>query len=95
MEKLISSGEADSFDLVFIDADKGQYDTYYENALVLLKKNGIVAVDNTLWHGKVLGESTNQSTIAIQSLNQKLREDIRVSSVMLPIADGLTLCRKR
>eukprot|EP00931_Biecheleriopsis_adriatica_P107515 TRINITY_DN81854_c0_g1_i1.p1 TRINITY_DN81854_c0_g1~~TRINITY_DN81854_c0_g1_i1.p1 ORF type:complete len:274 (+),score=51.33 TRINITY_DN81854_c0_g1_i1:10-831(+) len=84
------------FDLVFIDADKVNYDAYYEKALALLNQNGIVAVDNTLWGGRVLQPEDEQDadTRAIVSLNKKLHADKRVDISMLSIADGLTLARK-
>eukprot|EP01012_Entosiphon_sulcatum_P024759 TRINITY_DN299_c0_g3_i1.p2 TRINITY_DN299_c0_g3~~TRINITY_DN299_c0_g3_i1.p2 ORF type:complete len:277 (+),score=63.17 TRINITY_DN299_c0_g3_i1:46-831(+) len=93
---LHDAGEEGTFDLVFIDANKSQYDAYYERALRLLRVGGVVAVDNVLWHGKVVwpAEEHDEDTRAIVSLNDKIRADTRVSATMLGIADGLTLCRK-
>jgi predicted O-methyltransferase YrrM len=92
-ELLATPGEAESYDLAFIDADKTGYDMYYELSLKLLKKGGIVAVDNVLWHGDVLAPK-DADTQAIVDLNAKIKKDSRVSATMLPIADGLYLCRK-
>jgi len=95
LKNMIESGEAGTYDFVFIDADKNNYDQYYEHSLTLLKPGGIVAVDNVFWHGKVIDESvTDPDTIAIRVLNQKISIDKRVDISMLPIADGLTLARK-
>ncbi|QJI41555.1 methyltransferase domain-containing protein [Pseudomonas sp. ADAK2] len=84
------------FDLVFIDADKANYPSYLEHALRLLRVGGLAVFDNTLWSGRVL-ESNPESadTRAIQALNRALKDDARVDLSLLPIGDGLTLCRKR
>lgn len=84
------------FDLVFIDADKANYPSYLEHALRLLRVGGLAVFDNTLWSGRVL-ESNPESadTRAIQALNLALKNDARVDLSLLPIGDGLTLCRKR
>ena len=98
MDELLQSGHQETFDLVFVDADKGNYDNYYEKGLQLLKKNGVVAVDNTLWHGRLTDDenlANDPTSQAIHALNKKIHEDARVSISMLGIADGLTLCRKR
>lgn len=88
--------EGQSFDLVFIDADKENYDGYYEESLKLLRPGGLIALDNTLWDGRVLDESNQEpSTVAIRKLNRKLATDERVDLCFLPFADGLTVCRKR
>ena len=90
-----TSGQRGSFDLVFIDADKVGYDCYYEAALVLVRKGGVIAVDNVLWGGKVLNPAKDDAdTNAIVALNEKIKGDSRVSATMLPIADGCYLCRK-
>ena len=96
METLLCKGEAGTFDLVFIDADKSNYMVYYEIGLQLLRPGGIVAIDNTLWHGKVLQpeEDRDGDTKAICAINEFVHKDTRVSITMLSIADGLTLCRK-
>jgi caffeoyl-CoA O-methyltransferase len=84
-----------SFDLVFVDADKHNYKTYYEHALRLLRKGGVVAVDNVLWHGKAERPPAGDAESAvIHVLNNLIRADARVSAFMLGIADGVYLCRK-
>lgn len=85
-----------TFDYAFIDADKANYDAYYERCLELVRVGGLVAVDNTLWDGKVADPSvTDADTAGIRGLNAKLHADDRVSLCFLPFADGLTLCVKR
>ena len=96
LDALIESGRESTFDFAFIDADKPNYDSYYERCLRLLRIGGVVAVDNVLWTGRVADESYNdESTLAIRALNTKIQQDERVSNVMLPIGDGLTLATKR
>lgn len=96
MDDLIEQGEAGTFDFAFIDADKSNYDNYYERALVLLRKGGVVAIDNVLWSGAVVDDSRqDDDTRAIRALNQKIHDDERVDVNMLPIGDGLTLAVKR
>jgi len=97
MQKLLDSGLTGQVDLVFIDADKTNYDTYYELALQLLKPNGVIAVDNVLWHGEILKPAAQHDpdTKAIVTLNEKIKHDDRVEGVMLGIADGVYLVRKR
>lgn len=96
MAELERSGHSESFDLIFIDADKANYLAYLEHALVLLRSGGVLLFDNTLWSGRVL-ETLPESadTQAIQTLNRRLKNDPRVDLSLLPIGDGLTLCRKR
>lgn len=85
-----------SYDFAFIDADKSSYDTYYEQALVLLRPGGLVAIDNTLWSGWVADAARNdKDTEALRVLNRKIHDDERVDAVLLSVGDGLTLCRKR
>jgi len=88
--------EPGQFDLIFIDADKANYPHYLEHALRLLRVGGLAVFDNTLWSGRVL-ESAPESadTRAIQALNRALKDDARVDLSLLPLGDGLTLCRKR
>ncbi len=84
-----------TFDYAFIDADKANYDAYYEACLELVRPGGVIAIDNTLWDGKVADEAvTDADTVAIRALNQKIHSDSRVSLSFLPFADGLTLVRK-
>jgi O-methyltransferase len=86
---------AGSFDYAFIDADKSNYDAYYEKCLQLVRRGGLIAIDNTLWDGKVADPGvTDADTVAIRALNAKLFSDKRVSLSFLPFADGLTLARK-
>ncbi len=96
LETLRSLPRAPLVDLSFIDADKEGYRAYYEEILPRTRPNGLILFDNVLWFGRVLdGDSTNTDARAIQELNDFLVTDVRVESVMLPIADGLTICRKR
>jgi predicted O-methyltransferase YrrM len=84
------------FDLIFIDADKANYPSYLEHALRLLRVGGLAVFDNTLWSGRVLESNPDSAdTRAIQALNRALKGDARVDLSLLPIGDGLTLCRKR
>ncbi|PMY40735.1 SAM-dependent methyltransferase [Pseudomonas sp. GW456-L14] len=84
------------FDLIFIDADKANYPVYLESALRLLRVGGLAVFDNTLWSGRVLEENPqSEDTRAIQALNRALKDDPRVDLSLLPLGDGLTLCRKR
>lgn len=95
MKQLLAEGQAGTFDYAFIDADKGQYDLYYEMSLQLVRSGGLIAVDNTLWDGKVADPAvTDSDTVAIRELNKKLFVDQRISLSFLPFADGLTLARK-
>jgi O-methyltransferase len=85
-----------SVDLAFIDADKAGYPVYYESALALLRPGGLIVVDNTLYFGRVLDEAaTDPETAGVRALNGILRRDERVDISMLPMADGITLARKR
>jgi caffeoyl-CoA O-methyltransferase len=96
LEVLLAEGRDGSFDLCFIDADKQNYDTYYEQALRLVRPGGLIAVDNVLWSGRVADESVqDDDTKAMRTFNEKLSTDERVSLAMVPIADGVTLARKR
>jgi caffeoyl-CoA O-methyltransferase len=84
-----------TFDLAFIDAEKTEYDAYYELILPRMRQNGLILFDNMLWGGRLgKGEIKEASGQAIDALNRKLAADKRVESVLLPIADGLHLCRK-
>lgn len=96
LNQLLAGGHAGTFDYVFIDADKANYDAYYELGLKLLRPGGLVVIDNTLWDGKVADPAvTDPDTAAIRALNAKLPTDERVSLSFLPFADGLTLALKR
>jgi len=96
LETLRSLPATPQFDIAFIDADKPNYRGYYEEILTRLRPNGLVLFDNVLWMGRVLDETTSdESTRAIQALNDFLPTDQRVEVVMLAISDGLTIVRKR
>ena len=83
------------FDLVFIDADKENYIHYYEDAIQLVKKNGLIIIDNVLWHGEVADDSKQDKyTNIIRSFNQLIKKDNRVQKNIIPIGDGLTICVK-
>jgi caffeoyl-CoA O-methyltransferase len=83
------------FDIVFIDADKPNYEAYYEAVLPLLADNGLVIADNVLWSGRVVEPDGDESTQAIKAFNEHVRSDDRVVSVMLTVRDGMTLVQKR
>lgn len=95
LKAMVEASEGESFDFVFIDADKANYDEYYEYALKLLRRGGLIAIDNVLWSGSVV-DSTDQSadTVAIRAINQKIHDDVRVDATLLPVGDGLTLALK-
>lgn len=96
LSELIARGQAGSFDMAFIDADKENYQVYYERALQLLRPRGLILVDNVLWHGRVIdAASDDEETEAIRRFNAKLLGDERISLSMLPVGDGLTLALKR
>lgn len=95
LQTLLDDGAEKSFDFIFIDADKQNYIKYYEMALRLLRKGGIIAIDNTLWSGAVADpENIEPGTRAIRRFNDMLRDDDRVSQSLLTIGDGLTLILK-
>jgi caffeoyl-CoA O-methyltransferase len=86
----------ESFDFAFIDADKGNYRRYYEEILKRLRPKGLILIDNVLWNGEVLNAANRTSdTRTIRELNDFIPSDDRVDAVMLPISDGLTICRKK
>jgi predicted O-methyltransferase YrrM len=96
LDNLIAQGESDSFDFAFIDADKSNYDRYYEQALQLVRKGGIIAIDNVFWSGRVAdADTTDNRTKIIRSLNAKIQQDERVNISIIPIGDGLTLAMKK
>lgn len=96
LDQLIEQGESNSFDFVFIDADKQNYTHYYERALSLARRGGLILIDNVLWSGRVAdAKNHDQSTEAIRKLNQTIYIDPRVSISLIPLSDGLTLVRKR
>ena len=96
LDGLIADGQAGSFDLAFIDADKENYNGYVERALNLLRPGGLMLVDNVLWDGAVADpERQDADTKAIRALNSALHHDPRVTLSLVPVGDGLTLARKR
>jgi caffeoyl-CoA O-methyltransferase len=96
LDALVADGQAGSFDLAFIDADKTNYLAYYERTLVLLRRGGLLLVDNTLWGGAVADpEDSEPDTVALRHFNETLHADERVELSLVPIGDGLTLALKR
>ena len=96
LDSLQRLADGEVFDFVFIDADKGNYASYFESSLERLEPDGLIAVDNTLWSGRVLDPSDRTSdTQAIKSFNDMVAGDRRVEALILPIGDGMTLIRRR
>ena len=96
LKAMIAAGESGAYDFAFIDADKTNYDTYYEYALKLLRAGGLIAIDNVLWNGAVIDpRDQTPDTKALRNLNDKIASDKRVTASLVPIGDGLTLARKR
>lgn len=96
LDALIDDNEEEGFDFAFIDADKENYSPYYERCLQLIRPGGVILVDNVLWNGAVVDESKQDvDTLAIRQFNQKLHHDDRVDLSLLPLADGITIARKR
>lgn len=96
LDALLAGGGEATYDFGFIDADKGGYADYYERLLRLLRPGGLIAVDNTLWDGRVAEAGNDEpDTLAIRAFNERLRDDERVDLSLVPIGDGLTLARKR
>jgi predicted O-methyltransferase YrrM len=82
------------FDMIFIDADKMNYKEYYERSLKLINKNGLIIVDNVLWHGEVADENNlDKYTVNIRKFNEYVSNDKRVEQVIIPLGDGMTVCR--
>lgn len=96
LDRRLEAGEAGSYDFAFIDADKTNYLGYYERCLRLLRAGGLMAIDNTLWSGRVADkENAQPDTVALRHFNVVLHEDERIDLSLVPIGDGLTLARKR
>jgi predicted O-methyltransferase YrrM len=96
LDGLLGGGQAGAFDFAFIDADKGNYDAYYERALELVRPGGLICIDNVLWSGRVADPAVeDEDTASIRALNRKLHGDERVALSLVPVADGLTLALKR
>ena len=82
------------FDMIFIDADKMNYKEYYERSLKLINKNGLIIVDNVLWHGEVADENNlDKYTVSIRKFNEYVSNDKRVEQIIIPLGDGMTICR--
>jgi len=96
LDGLLADGLAGTFDMAFVDADKANYDAYYERCLELVPSGGLIMIDNVLWGGAVIDEGdTSEDTEAIRALNVKMGTDERIDMALLPVGDGLTLARKR
>lgn len=96
LDALLAEGAADTFDFAFIDADKVNYRHYYERTLELVRPGGLIAIDNVLWSGAVADPAdTDEDTVAIRELNAFLHHDERIDLSLIPLADGLTLARRR
>jgi caffeoyl-CoA O-methyltransferase len=95
LDRLLASGQAETFDFAFIDADKENYWAYYERSLQLIRPGGLIAIDNVLWSGRVADpQERDLSTQSIRNFNRQLLADSRVTISLVPIADGLTLALK-
>jgi predicted O-methyltransferase YrrM len=95
LDRLIAEGAAGSFDMAFIDADKANYSNYYDCAFELVRRGGLIAIDNVFWDGKPIDPAaTDVDTEAIRALNLKIHADSRVAISMIPLGDGLTLACK-
>lgn len=96
LDSLLTAGETGRYDFAYIDADKPNYDAYYERLLRLIRTNGLITIDNVLWGGDVADpQVTDESTAALRALNEKIGRDTRVDASLLPIGDGLMVVRKR
>lgn len=96
LKDLLDIGQANSYDLAFLDADKRNYAHYYELLLQLTRLGGLVIIDNVLWHGKVANlQENDKRTESLRNLNKFILHDSRVDISMVPIGDGMTLCRKK
>jgi O-methyltransferase len=96
LDALLAEGGADSFDFAFVDADKAEYPAYYDRLIRLVRPGGVILWDNVFWGGQVISAEIDDPDVrGIRELNELLAADERVSLVMLPIADGVTLLRRR
>ena len=83
------------FEMIFIDADKENYKNYYDQSIELLNKDGLIIIDNVLWHGEVVDETKNDKfTTNIRDFNKYVKNDSRTEQIIMPLGDGLTVCRK-
>ena len=93
LKKFLQAGK--KFDLIFIDADKGNYKNYYELSLNLINEKALIIFDNVLWHGEVFRKNvTDEQTNIMREFNKYIKDDNRVEKIILPLGDGLTICRK-
>ena len=96
LDQLVAGGQEATYDFAFVDADKAGYDAYYERLLRLVRPGGLIVFDNMLWGGDVLDtDPSDEDTKALQALNAKLARDERITLCLLPVADGVTLARRR
>ncbi|MEB3293970.1 MAG: class I SAM-dependent methyltransferase [Synechococcales bacterium] len=96
LDQLLAEGQAGTFDFVFIDADKGNYQNYFDRSLQLVRSGGLIAIDNVLWSGRVVEEQSQDKIVqTMRIFNQAVAENPAVQVCLLPIADGLTLAMKR
>ncbi|CAA7030577.1 unnamed protein product [Microthlaspi erraticum] len=96
LKSMIQNGEGSSYDFAFVDADKRMYQDYFELLLQLVRVGGVIVMDNVLWHGRVADPMVNDAkTTSIRNFNKKLMDDKRISISMVPIGDGMTICRKK
>lgn len=96
LDSLLESGQAETFDFAFVDADKANYANYYDRALKLLRPGGLMAIDNVLWSGRVADiQSTDKIVQTMRIFNQKVARDDRVQVSLLPLGDGITLALKK
>lgn len=96
LERLVTAGQAGTFDLAFIDADKSNVDAYYELSLRLLRRGGIILIDNVLWNGAVADETiVDEDTRALRAISAKAARDSRVDATLLTVGDGLLMACKR
>lgn len=96
LDGLIEDGQSDSFDMAFIDADKVNVVPYLERCMKLVRKNGLILIDNVLWSGRVIDPAaTDDDSLVLKSFNPSLRDRSDLEVLMLPIADGITMIRKR
>ena len=95
LKSLIAEGHGGSFDFAFIDADKPNYLNYYELAMELVRSGGLIAVDNTLWQGKIAAPAADEHAATIQAINDRICSDERVYPALLNVGDGMTLAHKK
>lgn len=96
LRQLLAERRQGTFDFAFIDADKANYQAYFDSALELLRPGGLIVVDNVLWHGQVVDPAVqDEDTLAIRAFNERLHGDSRIWLSMVPIGDGLTLAQKK